>query len=235
MKEEKKSNSGKPEIEMYEMEVVDLQVALAGQQFPQQQRIPGSLERFSGKAGFYLSLIEGWIKSTANAINRKRTAPTEWTTKYLRKIYEYRDRYGKRDASGRVIPESIDPEKVEEYYSRKDELDKLHADLIIAEDKRQEQVRRDLMENKVNIEIGHKLRISEPEYREFLFDLSKEEIKLLMPFFEGDYSELDFTDLQKKKSQEEKLKKEIEELKLENKDLTGQITELKKPKPEGKP
>ncbi|MCX6827610.1 MAG: hypothetical protein NTV06_10170 [candidate division Zixibacteria bacterium] len=207
MGEEKKSNSGKPEIEMYEMDVVDLQTALAGQQFPQQQRIPGSLERFSGKAGFYLSLIEGWIKSTANAINRKRTAPTEWTTKYLRKIYEYRDRYGKRDASGRVIPDSIDPAKVDEYYEKKDSLDKLHADLIIAEDKRQEQVRRDLMENKVNIEIGHK----------------------------RDYDELNFTELKKKKSQEEKLKKKIEELELENKDLTGQLAEAKKPKPEGKP
>ena len=233
MSEDKKV-MGKPEIKMYEMDVVDLQTALAGQQFPQQQRIPGSLERFSRKPGFYLSCAEGWIKTTANAINRKRTAPTEWTTKYLRKIYEYRDRYAKRNEQGQPIPDSIDPAKTDEYYSRKDELDKLHADLIAAEDLRQETVRRELMENQVTIEIGHKLRVDDPEYLEFLFELSKEELKLLMPFFEGDYFALDFSELEKKKSREEKLKKEIAELKLEAKDLTDQIAELKKPKPEVK-
>jgi hypothetical protein len=225
-------NQDKVTIMMFMDDIRALWLALTGTQG--QQRVPGELERFGGKPGFFLSLTEGAIRTAANAIGKKLSPDMKWQTKYFVKVQKLQDQFAMRNKDGQAIPGSLDPTRVDKYYELLEALEEQCKDLIEKEYQRQEDVMADLREKQIEIEISHKLLIDEPEYREFLYDLSKQEIKLLSPFFDGEYSDLDFADLEKKHGREVVLKKEIEELKLDIKAKDDQIEQLKKPKDEPK-
>lgn len=225
-KKEEKKRTDKVQIEYNKsMLVNDLDYRLSGVGAGQ-QKIPGSLEKFSGKFGYYLSLCEGAIERPVKAVNRELRTPDKKFDKYVQKFREINDRYAQRDDKGQSIPNSLaDPEA---FYQAKEKLEKAYEDVIEAEEERQRKSRLALEDETITIEINHKLRIdNDVEYLEDLFELSKEEIRVLQPFFDGDFMSLDFSEVKKKKEKTKQQEDEIKKLKHESEDKSAQIKELK--------